>query len=74
VKARGLSDTGSFQILDDLHLDARLYRALERYVDAQSSGIDEQGVIQLALAYFLDPVQRAALTKPRRAPRRPAPR
>jgi hypothetical protein len=52
MTARGLS--GQFQILDDLKLDDRLYRALQHHAAVMANGVDVQGLIQLAVCGLLE--------------------
>ena len=52
MKPRGVSE--GFQILDDLRIDARLYALLEHHAETVASGIDVQGLIQLAVCVLLE--------------------
>jgi hypothetical protein len=52
MKPRAVSE--GFQILDGLKLDARLYNLLEHHADVVASGIDVQGLIQVAVSALLE--------------------
>jgi hypothetical protein len=52
MKLRGLS--GEMVILDDVRLDARVYRSLEHHADVMASGIDVQGLLALAAIVFFE--------------------